>query len=130
MTQAETAKRLVILAVEDELLIAVALQDALEAAGFDVVMASAGNEAIKHLDESAEDLGALVTDVRLGDGPDGWQVARHARTLNHELPIIYTSGDSGHSWEAEGVPSSVFIQKPYGFAQVVTAISMLINRSG
>ena len=130
MTQPETAPRVIILAVEDEFLVGLALEEALNAAGFAVVLASSGREAMEHLDEHAKELGALVTDIRLGTGPSGWEVAYHARTLNHELPIVYTSGDSGHTWEAKGVPSSIFIQKPYGSAQVITAISTLINRCG
>lgn len=119
-----------ILAVEDEYLIAADLEETLKAAGFTVVLLFSGAEAIIHLDENAAQLGALVTDIRLGDGPSGWDVAHHARRVNPELPVVYTSGDSGHSWEAEGVPSSIFIQKPYASAQVVTAVSTLINRSG
>lgn len=128
MTQADLAQS-ALLVVEDDHLMAMDLEDALQAAGFPVVTVSGGAEAIKHLDENAAEFGALVTDIRLGEGPTGWEVAHHARRLNPELPVVYMSGDSGHSWEAEGVPSSVFIQKPYASAQVITAVSTLINRT-
>ena len=117
------------MAVEDEYLIAVDLEETLNAAGFSVVLHFGGADAIKDLDQSAMGIAALVTDIRLGEGPTGWEVARHARRLNPELPVVYTSGDSAHGWEAEGVPSSVFLQKPYASAQVVTAGSTLINRT-
>ena len=128
MTQSP-ALRTTVLVVEDEYLIAVDLQETLSAAGFSVVLHFGGADAIKDLDQSAMGIAALVTDIRLGEGPTGWEVARHARRLNPELPVVYTSGDSAHGWEAEGVPSSVFLQKPYASAQVVTAVSTLINRT-
>jgi hypothetical protein len=37
------------------------------------------------------------------------------------------SGDSASGWAANGVPNSHMIQKPFATAQVVTAISQLIN---
>ena len=70
---------------------------------------------------------ALITDIRLGTGPDGWDLARHARELNARLPIVYMSGDSSQGHSARGVPDSLMIQKPFAPAQIVTAISTLLN---
>lgn len=124
------AKVPALLIVEDDQLIALELKLGLRAAGFSIVTASSGAKAIKHLDEHAGELEALVTDIQLGEGPTGWEVARHARKLNPELPVVYVSGDAGQSWESEGVPESVFIQKPYASSQIVTAVSMLLIRTG
>jgi len=43
------------------------------------------------------------------------------------MPVVYLSGDSEADWTARGVPQSVFIAKPFAPAQVVTAISTLLN---
>jgi DNA-binding response OmpR family regulator len=118
-----------LLLVEDEALILVATQDALETGGFEVLSARSGEEAMRLLDEEGERIAGVVTDVRLGRGPSGWEVGRHARRVKADLPIVYTSGDSAHEWTAEGVPRSVMIQKPYAEAQVLTAISTLLNES-
>lgn len=58
---------------------------------------------------------------------DGWEVARHARELTPNFPVVYMSGDSAHEHTVQGVPESVMIQKPFAPAQLVTAMSMLLN---
>ena len=67
-------------------------------------------------------MAALITDVRLGEGPDGWAVARYARKLKPGLPIIYFSGNSAHEWPSEGVPNSLYLQKPLTAPQIVKAV--------
>ncbi|MGE5500489.1 MAG: response regulator, partial [Ignavibacteriales bacterium] len=70
---------------------------------------------------------ALVTDVNLGRGESGWDVARHGRELVAGLPVVYVSGDSGHDWQARGVPGSILVQKPFAPAQIVTAVATVLN---
>ena len=45
----------------------------------------------------------MLTDIRLGAGPDGWSVANRARELNPDMPLVYMSGDSAHQWTEHGV---------------------------
>jgi DNA-binding response OmpR family regulator len=118
-----------ILLVEDDPLIRMPLEDALNEAGFTVVVATNGGQAIAELDAGAERFKALVTDIRLGKGPDGWEVARHARLLIPAMPVVYCSGDSAAVWAANGVPNSVMIEKPFVMAQLNTALSTLLNRT-
>lgn len=120
---------ILVLLVEDEALIMLATQDALEAGGYSVVTAASGLEAAEVLERRIEEISGLITDIRVGPGPDGWALARQARVLKPELPVVYTSGDSAHEWTASGVPKSVMIQKPYASAQTLTAISGLLNDS-
>jgi DNA-binding response OmpR family regulator len=116
-----------ILLAEDELLVGVVVQENLEDAGFTVRHVLSGADALAALDEDATIYSGLVTDIRLGDGPDGWDVARHARELSPTIPVVYMSGDSAHEHSARGVPDSVMLQKPFAAAQLVTAISTLMN---
>jgi len=118
-----------LLLVEDEELILVATQDALETGGFEVVTAQNGDDAIKLLDEHGERVAGVITDVRLGGGSSGWEVGRYARRAKADLPIVYTTGDSAAEWSAEGVPKSILVQKPYADAQLLTAISNLLNEA-
>lgn len=69
----------------------------------------------------------LITDIQLGGGANGWDVARRARELKPSMPVVYVSGDSSSHWEANGVPGSIMIQKPFALAQVTTAIAQLLN---
>lgn len=113
--------------VEDEELIRHLLQEALTDGGFVVAIATDGNEAMAMLDAEGAGYSALITDVNLPGEFSGWDIARHAREINEKLPVIYVTGDSGHDWGSKGVPNSQLIQKPFAIAQVVTAVSHLIN---
>jgi DNA-binding response OmpR family regulator len=67
---------------------------------------------------------ALVTDINFGrEKVDGWKVARHAREIDPEFPVVYMSGDSAADWTSKGVPNSIMLSKPFAPAQLLTAIS-------
>ena len=124
MSTAQTAP--VLLYDEDDTMIRLALVDALEEAGFRVISAHDGDATIQLLHEQGQTLNGLITDINLGDGPDGWCVARTARELMSGLPVVYVSAVSEHEWTSHGVPNSVMITKPFVAAQVVVAISSLL----
>lgn len=120
---------ILLLLVEDEPLILLATQDALEAGGYTVVTASTAADAVAILDDRHSEIAGVITDVKLGGGADGWAVARHARELRLDMPIVYATGDSARQWPILGVPKSVVVQKPYAEAQVLTAISTVLNQA-
>jgi CheY-like chemotaxis protein len=115
-----------LLLVDDEALVRMTIEAALEDAGFDVRPAASGREALSLLDAEAETFSAIVTDVNLGD-VSGWEVARHARELRPSMPVVYVTGDSAAQWAAQGVPKSVLVEKPFAPAQIVTAVASLLN---
>ena len=91
-------------------------------------MASSGENAVELLDASEGKYRALVTDINLGrDGIDGWDVARHAREIDPAFPVIYMSGKDAADWASKGVPNSIMLAKPFAPAQLVTAVSQLLN---
>jgi CheY-like chemotaxis protein len=116
-----------ILLVEDDPGIQDLLFDTLEEAGFEVVQASNAAQAINILNEKG-DIRAIVTDIDFGDSKlTGWDVARQARELLKDLPVVYMTGASADDWGSKGVPNSVLINKPFAPVQVVTAVSQLLN---
>ncbi|MEO7223352.1 MAG: response regulator [Devosia sp.] len=117
-----------LLYVEDEALIAVAVIEALEEAGFDVQHVINGRDAATALRADAAQYQALVTDVRLPE-VGGWDLARLARELNPSIPVVYVSGDSAAEWSAHGVPNSLMLQKPFAMAQIVAAGTTLLNQA-
>lgn len=120
-------KSLVVLLAEDEALIAINLQDALEDAGFATHHVVTAEDAILALDTRQFEFCGLVTDIKLAGGADGWEIARHSRQLIPHLPVIYMSGDSAHEHTVNGVPESVMLQKPFAPAQLITALATLMN---
>jgi len=120
---------LLVIVVDDEPVIAQLLEEALTDGGFSVHSASDGAEAIRMLDATGAEYRALVTDVNLPPGKlTGWDVAKHARELYPEIPVVYMTGAAAHDWTSKGVPNSVLVQKPFAAAQVVTAVSQLLNQ--
>ncbi len=117
----------IVLLVEDEPLVLLVAQDALEAGGYTVLPVQLSSDALSILDGRIDELSGLVTDIRLPGGVDGWEIARHARELKADLPVVYTTADSAGDWPAKGVPNSVVVQKPYAGAQLLTAISTLMT---
>lgn len=117
----------VVLLVEDDAMTLLVAQDALEAGGYAVVATMNASEAMSALDDTENQFAGLVTDIHLGDGPDGWQVARRARELKSDLPIVYVTGDGAAEWPIHGVPNSLVVQKPYAPAQLIGAISTLMT---
>ena len=117
--------------VEDDFLIRATLQDALEDGGYEVATASNGEDAVAMLEARAPDIRVLITDVNLSPGRlTGWDVAKRARELKPDLPVIYITGASGHDWPSKGVPNSILLGKPFAPAQAVTAVSQLLNVAG
>lgn len=57
---------------------------------------------------------ALVVDIDLGSKVTGIDVARFARRVIPDLPVIYVSGKAPpEALEAQGAPAGAFVQKPF-----------------
>lgn len=99
---------LVVLIVEDDALIRMDLAEAFKASGWAVLEAGSGQAALK-LCNSDMPVDALVTDIDLGNGATGWDVAQ-AFWQRDTLPVVYVSANSDalHS----RVPQSRFLAKP------------------
>jgi DNA-binding response OmpR family regulator len=118
-----------LLLVEDEETVRSVLEDSLRDGGFDLKLALNGTEALAILEREGETIHGLITDINLGSGPSGWEVAKRARELIPELPVVYMSGTDAEKWASLGVPNSTIVAKPFAPAQIVTAISTLLNVS-
>ena len=117
----------VILVVDDNPLVAMTLSDTLREAGFAVLTVHSAQEAVM-LIEQARELAAVITDIRLESGTDGWQVAERARQVHPDIPVVYITGHSAHLHQECGVPDSRMLQKPFGGRQIIDAVSALVER--
>src|SRR5882762_9059889 len=93
--------QLVILVVEDEQAIQTIVDEALTEGGFESAVAASGEEAVTLLKGGLIKYRALVTDIGLRGRFDGWA--------------------------SKGVPNSIMLTKPFAPAQLVTAVSQLLN---
>lgn len=118
-----------LLLVEDDHLLRLDAEELLTENGFQVTSVSSGEEAFAMLDRDAEQFSGVITDIRLGKGANGWQVGQHARQCVSSIPIVYVTADSAAEWTSHGVPNSVLIQKPFVPAQLIAAISGLLNQT-
>jgi CheY-like chemotaxis protein len=118
-----------LLLVEDDPFVQDVLETSLTDDGFQVVGVQSGAQAVHELQADPTRFRAVITDIRLGPGPDGWAVARAARELVATIPIIYVSGDSASDWPAKGVRDSEFMRKPLLLSQLTKTISRLLHES-
>jgi CheY-like chemotaxis protein len=112
------------LVVEDEWLLRLELVEELRRAGWKIVEAATGEEALGLL-SSGEHFDFLVTDIRLPGPVDGWQVAQSARARYPVLPVIYVSANPIN--EQRRVPDSIFLGKPCDVSALLRACDQMVR---
>jgi CheY-like chemotaxis protein len=100
-----------VLLVEDEFLISEWVAESLSEQGFAVHTASNAVEALRYLATKPVDV--LFTDINLSGGMDGAALARRARALLPDLPVVYASARANLLDPTLRVPGSIFVPKPY-----------------
>jgi CheY-like chemotaxis protein len=111
-----------ILVVEDEPIVAIALQDMLEDVGYEVVGPAFRLAAALTLAQS-EAIDAAILDVNMGDG-DSYGVAAALGARN--IPFIFATG-YGRIGLDPAFGDSAVLQKPYREAQVAAALNALLG---
>ena len=118
-----TAAAPIILVVEDEALVQVLVVEVLEERGYAVQAASSAEEALVLLRDHCTDVDVLLTDINLGLGEDGLELARKARAMCPGIRVIYVTGGAYSEDLAERVPDSRLIPKPYELEQICEAVA-------
>ena len=125
---AKRALQIHILLVEDEFLISEWVTEALTEQGFAVVTVTNAIDALRCLTSGPVDV--LFTDVNLPGAMDGAALARRARELLPELPVVYASARMGMHDSSARVPDSVFVPKPYAPAYVGKVLENAVKAVG
>jgi DNA-binding response OmpR family regulator len=112
----------VILYVEDEISIREDVSSELDKAGFTLLIADDGAAAMEILATQHGAIDMVLTDVNLGRGPTGWNVARRARVRSSSMAVVYASSATESEWMINGVPLSTVIAKPFTSAALVKAL--------
>ena len=118
-------KRASVLLVEDEPMISDMAVEALEEQGFEVQAVANAGDALRCL-IAGSPIDVLFTDVNLPGGMDGAALARRARELQPDLPIVYTSGRRSTIEHMEPVEGSMFLPKPYDLFRIGPLLDYII----
>ena len=116
-----------LLLVEDDPLVRMTLVEGLVESGFDVVEAEDAETALGLLARRPE-IAVLLTDINL-PGADGFALARAARVLRPDLPVVYASGRFRHAEPGRGLPDAPFLAKPFSVACAAATLAGVIARA-
>ena len=117
-----------LLVVDDEPNIRELLSASLRFAGFEVVTAADGREAVQVAERSRPDL--VVLDVMLPD-MDGFDVIRRLRTTARPLPVVFlTARDATHD-KITGLTlgGDDYVTKPFSLEEVLARIRAVLRRT-
>ena len=118
-----------LLVVDDEPTILELLSGSLRFAGFEVVTAASGAEALRAAAASRPDL--VLLDVMMPDG-DGFEVVRQMRSSGPDIPVIFLSARDGVSERVAGLAlgGDDYVTKPFSLDEVLERIRAVLRRSG
>ncbi len=116
-----------ILLVENDDHFAALFEPALADAGHWVIRVRSGLEALSKLGVRAPPVDLVVTEIALGEGPDGWQVAQRARARSPDLPVIYLAGQRGDARLPRHAPLGVLLLRPFPIGQLVEMAGHLLT---
>jgi CheY-like chemotaxis protein len=115
-----------ILVVDDEPLIAMALEAALEDAGYEVVTAANGRHALERLGEASADLVLLDMMMPVMSGP-AMLNAMAADPGLQDIPVIVLSSLPEPTIRAQAHGAAEILRKPYTADEVLDAITRVLG---
>ncbi|WP_442853276.1 response regulator transcription factor [Arthrobacter sp. H14] len=117
-----------LLVVDDEPNIRELLATSLRFAGFDVVAAANGREALTAVEEHNPDL--AVMDVMLPD-MDGFTVTRKLRAAGRHFPVLFLTAKDDTEDKVTGltVGGDDYVTKPFSLDEVVARIRAVLRRT-
>ena len=120
-----------ILLVDDEEALRVAARRMLQRAGFTVLQASDGADALRVMSEHSGPVHAVVTDVVM-PGVGGPELVRRLREVRPELPTLFISGYTEEGVRTQGAlhPDAAFLEKPFSQDDLVRKVREVIAKPG
>lgn len=112
--------------VEDEVMLLLDLMDNLADHGIDSLPLGMADGAARTLCKS--DVDALITDIDLPGQNSGLDLAWRCAQLKPNLPIVVVSGGVRPT-QAQLPPNAVFVPKPYGINQILSALDRRVRRA-
>ncbi|MBE6970506.1 MAG: response regulator transcription factor [Ruminococcaceae bacterium] len=119
-----------VLVLEDEASIRGFIVINLRRAGYEVVEAESGEEALEKLQQHA-DVRVALLDIML-PGIDGFEVCRRIRATNSRIGIIMLTARSQEMDKVTGLMTGAddYVTKPFSPAELTARVDALMRRSG
>jgi CheY-like chemotaxis protein len=119
----------VILLVEDETSLRVLAQKLLEKAGYKVMAASSGAEALEKWRHKASHIDLILTDMVMPGGISGKQLADRIWAIDPTARVVFTSGYTNElSDETLAREKLQFLAKPYSPPEMLRVIAEALQR--
>ncbi|MCS7270626.1 MAG: PAS domain S-box protein, partial [Gemmataceae bacterium] len=117
-----------ILVVDDEPFVRAVAVAALQQAGYCVLAAEDGQQAVELFQQAADRIDLIVLDASMPRlcGRDAY---RQLRQIHPTVPILFASGHFGTELPTDQ-PHTAFIHKPYTPAALVKAVQQMLGHSG
>ena len=117
-----------LLVVDDEATILELLSGSLRLAGFEVVTAASGTEAVRAAESSQPDL--VLLDVMLPDG-DGFEALSRIRSGGNEVPVIFLTARDEVPDRVKGFATGGddYVTKPFNLEELLGRIRAVLKRS-
>jgi two-component system response regulator MprA len=122
--------RMRILVVDDEAAVRESLRRALQLEGYDVELASNGDEALHRLTRNDLEPDAIVLDV-LMPGTDGLEVCRRLRRAGRSVPILMLTARSDVEDRVAGLDAGAddYVVKPFALEELFARVRALLRRT-
>ncbi|MER5884818.1 response regulator transcription factor [Streptomyces sp. NPDC001941] len=116
-----------VLVVEDDEDVALALRVLLTRAGYEVVRAADGRDALRRLFADEPDL--MILDIGL-PVLDGWQVLERTRDMT-DLPVLLLTARGAESDRVRGLRAGAddYLPKPFGTEELLARVEALLRRA-
>ena len=117
-----------ILVVEDELLIRCLISEIMRDAGYTVIEAANGDEALEIV-RSDISLDLVFSDVKMPGSVDGLGLLEAVKRSRPQIPVLITSGHCDPTLALDG-GAAHFVRKPYDLNAVVELVRDELEHSG
>ncbi len=120
-----------VLIMEDEVNIRSFVVINLKRAGFDVLEAGDGQEALDRIAENP-DVGVAILDIMVPGDMDGFEVCRRIRATNKQMGILMLTARTQEMDKVTGLMTGAddYVTKPFSPAELTARIDALYRRIG
>ena len=117
-----------VLVVDDETVVRMLVTRALESAGYSVVGADDGEQALELLEGAEIEIDIVLTDISMPK-LNGLELGRRIAAMNPPRPIVYMSAALPDTFVTRGADLTVapFLLKPFSIPALVAAVTGLLT---